>query len=117
MEKQFERTLDLLEALAKKSGMTAESFWPYLIRQVYIESITWIMIFVPFSIFLILLGNYGRYKWDDDGNPIPWLLIIIGVAVLCLSVGVNVAGILNPEYWAAKDLATIVGTALSGSKK
>jgi len=102
--------LDKLTELIQAAGGLGEQVWPYLIRQALVEG--WCMaggfVFTLFGaiVFFILA------MLDDFDSPafvVP--LVVFGLALVIMGVVFPCEGlprILNPEYYAIRDLLYIV---------
>ncbi len=126
----MDKLAPLLEQLAEKLGTTVEYLWGVLIKQASVTVIVNIgvnLIFVCLIIFLIVLGKKLTSKLkptednkypkaiieDDDGVFFTWAGIIVVVTIsffiILLSSGEIVNALCNPEYWALKEVLSMVG--------
>ena len=109
MEKQI---VDMLNKLAEKLGVASAKIWEWSLLQVKVEIIQSIIL-VAMTVVLIypycrwvvyVIKNYDEI--DDNNYSIPHMLglIIVGIALLFMSIGSAVAIynlpqlIFNPEY-------------------
>jgi hypothetical protein len=104
-----DKTAEIIKQLADKLGTTAEHLWGVLIKQAPISS----SIDLMFDAILIGLMAYvwvKLVKHDADAEDKIMLGIILtivcGVAALAMmaSLPTTIAGFVNPEYWALKQL-------------
>ena len=113
-----ENTARVIQSLADKLGTTAEHLWGVLVRQAPITATIEIG-YIPVMLVLAWVGVKmlvkGKERFDEGDNEVIGMtlsiagFIICGVAAItliaafcCLST--NIAGFLNPEYWALKQI-------------
>lgn len=108
-----EQTAKLIEQLASKLGTTAEHLWGVLVRQAPISATVGILCdaLLIIAVYLgwkkLLKVNFDN--WDNDmGKGMLFGGLAIATAIcLCAAFGslqTEVAGFLNPEYWAIKQI-------------
>ena len=115
--------LSRLDALAAKLGIAADQLWAILVRQAHIEAnIDFGLGLVTFVIFLaaVVVFVYGvkrgtkmnREQWDCASS----VCTVLGGGIIPFAFGIAVAFWLdayriamNPEYWAFKELAKLLG--------
>ncbi len=106
--------LKRLDALAAKLGVTADHLWGVLIRQARIEAYEWIA-WGALWLALSCLTWYLTIKLYKDDDKDGELLITMGIASLTTTVVglICMSGtpglLLNPEYWALKQVAAMLG--------
>ena len=123
-----ELAIDVVKQFAAKLGITIEQVFPYFVKQVYAESLSYLIGFGLIGITLILLGTFffrrgkmrraaelaaervkaeekgysSRPGSDDEfyqGMAVGQVLTTVaGVIFIVVAVIVNVPGIINPEY-------------------
>lgn len=108
-----EATAKLIEELAAKLGTTVEHLWAVLIRQAPISAVVGLAVDAVF-IWLVVLGWKKLSKvdfdsWDGDmgkGMLYAGLSLATAIVVACVlcELPVLVAGLINPEYWALKQV-------------
>lgn len=111
-----EQTQQLIEKLAEKLGTTAEHLWAVLVRQAPISSAT-DAIALSIAAAVMVWGYWlVREKTKDDGDwndqcgsiALPWIIWGVGtlaiLLLMCCKCSGIVAGFLNPEYWALKEI-------------
>jgi hypothetical protein len=119
-----ETTDKLIRDLAEKLGTTADHLWGVLCRQATISGITNLLVIGVWAA-LIVWGfkfvrskttappkteedRYPRAEWDEEGKVIAWLILGAATIITVLVVGSNleyiVGSLLNPEYWALKQI-------------
>jgi len=120
-----EQVSEKLEKLITAAGGQIEKAWPYLVKQSVIEGwvalITMIFIIIVFACVGLFVFKHWDPEWklDNKGYSITgsdhegyWVisLTIIGfIAFLSIIFGIEaVSKILNPEYYAIKDLLSIL---------
>ena len=108
-----EQTDKLIRELADKLGTTADHLWEVLIHQAPISATIGIL-----GDGLILYALYVGWKrllridfehWDSDmGKGVMFGLMFCVTAVALIgalvALPVEISGLLNPEYWALKQL-------------
>lgn len=104
-----ERTEKIIRDLSEKLGTTTEHLWNVLIRQAPITA----TIELITSILLIIAGIIGwnylsKLKLNEfDKAPMYTIAVILIsfciIFILC-SLPMQIAGLLNPEYWALKQI-------------
>ncbi len=106
--------LKRIDALAAKLGVTVNHLWAVLVKEARIEaleSIGWGLMWFTFSLYLTLFCK-AAWKRDDRNLDVP---IAVGAIALvcflaaCYEVSGTVGMILNPEYWALKEVMKAVG--------
>lgn len=119
-----DKTLQALTVLANKLGTTAEYLWGVLVRQAPITGVIDLCLTVGLLFAAACWYRFVKAKttkppkteedrhpeadWHDEGKFFGW----ISVALLCAIVGVvvvstlstTVAALVNPEYWALRQL-------------
>lgn len=109
-----QETVELIRQLADKLGTTAEHLWAVLIVQAPIYSISILIAIMIALVSLAAVICICIKKREEADYDIAWvldLIILLGIG-LFLGVGtaavINapliLAGFLNPEYWALKQL-------------
>lgn len=111
-----ETEVRLLEQLAAKLGTTASYLWSVLIKQAQIEiavDIGWAVL-----VFVMFFAVRAFWKWsrasDDDDLWMPisfiafavWALTAVMVAICCITEIPTL--LLNPDYWALKQILATV---------
>ena len=113
-----EATTKLVEELASKLGTTAEHLWGVLVRQAPISGVCDALAIVAWIIGLAWALRLVRSKtkepedgyaeWTGEGAFFAWLVWGLTAAFAMLVAGANlgciVASIVNPEYWALKQV-------------
>ena len=114
--------LEYLDKIGTKIGMTADTIWPWLIRQQYVyfgTSLTILAIGLVMLIIALHISN-KHHPFDDDkyGTASVDLQRLLRCATLILSVGFSIVGgiativnlpkLFNPEYYALKDLLNLI---------
>ena len=114
--------LEYLDKIGDKIGMTADTIWPWLIRQQYVyfgASLTVLAVGLVMLIVALHISN-KYHPFDDDkyGTSRVDLQRILRCATLILSVAFSVIGgitmitnmpkLFNPEYYALKELLGII---------
>ena len=115
-----EQIMEILRVLAEKFGTTTEFLWSVMIRQAYVTGITQIIGFILAGIFVF---GWNRYVWglrlpeepQEDrgvdktfGIMMARLIGVVGAGLwalifLCVFTDITTA-LVNPEYWALKQL-------------
>ena len=115
-----EQTIQALNALAAKLSTTAEYLWGVLVKQAPIEGALDLAVMAAWAIALICLARYV-YKntagedphWTDDVvRTFAWAGVGLAVLLVTIICGSNftsaVSAIINPEYWALKQLLAAI---------
>jgi hypothetical protein len=106
-------TLMVLESLSNKLSVPVEYLWKCLIEQAFINGIVNLALMVVcltvFSLAYYEVKNITANKWlEEELRVFPWLLLgALGVIIMLIFVAHfmdTVASLLNPEYWALKQL-------------
>jgi hypothetical protein len=118
----LKQVFEYLDKIGAKIGMTADMIWPWLVKQQYVEFGLSIGVL---AIGLILIPTAIRitkkhHPFDDDlyGDKkvdmkrtfmcinviAAFALTIIG----CLTVIINLPGVLNPEFYALQNLMNML---------
>ena len=114
MQQLTEKTLRIIETLATKLGTTAEYLWGVLTQQALVSSVTEAIMFCVYAIAiawayrLLAKRTEGEKGCNSERTNMLWMTWIAVTAVLlvALTFEINgiVTGILNPEYWALKEI-------------
>lgn len=102
--------LEKLSELAQAAGGLGEEAWPFLVRQAVVEGWCSLAIVVFTAIICILSADLGALDdWDSFGLCIIAILSALGLLIggaffFCE----GLPRILNPEYYAIKDLLSLV---------
>ena len=102
-----EETATLLKELAEKLGTTSEYLWEALLRQAPISGTVDLLILAGWVIGLMLMFRKLKKLSDKDYIELLWLgwgLLAIIVAFAFLMLSNIIAALINPEYWALKQL-------------
>ena len=119
-----ESTEILIRELADKLGTTADHLWLVLVRQAPISGTVDLLLTVGMMVFLVLAFRFLQKKttvppksesdaypsaeWEREGAFIAWLcwiiILIVMVLVMIGSLSTTIAALINPEYWALKQL-------------
>lgn len=109
-----EELLKRLDVLAAKVGVASEHMWGVLVRQAYIEGIS-----VLVATLLVAIGSvfiwrqFVKSNGAYDDLDVLWLIAgtistIIGIVFLVISVDLVPTAIFNPEYYALKQILTVL---------
>lgn len=117
----MEQTKLLLEELAKKLGTTVEYLWGVLLKQAKVEAIQWTIILLIFIIYSLLCIKYllwGLRDWDSFSSSeeehyfTVWFILGVIWCVFFVIILANVTNlvnaIFNPEYWALKEILSLI---------
>lgn len=119
-----DKTLQALTALANKLGTTAEYLWGVLLRQAPITGVINLAVMAAWVAMAVLLlrwvrsktrvppktedERYPRAEWDSDGAFFAWAGSIAFAALVAVIVGLELSGaiaaLVNPEYWALRQI-------------
>jgi amino acid permease len=113
--------VEALRPVAAKLGVAAEHLYGVLVKQALVDSISNIMGWGLFAGFVIYIGyrlrlyaekNKGELSTTDQEGwtAVGWVVTTFGVIVMAITIGSNISGILNPEYFAIKELMDAVTT-------
>lgn len=112
---------EALQQLADALNTTVEYLYPFLIRQAYVVGfqtvIAWL---IPLVILLVVYKmatkekreankgkEYDSWVWEDEGIPYiiaMGVLIFISIITTMIMIAVAPTALLNPEYWALKEI-------------
>ena len=120
-----DKTLSTLTALAQKLGTTGEYLWGVLLKQAPITGsidlavmATWVVAVVCYFRFVRRMtkkpaatdaNKWPGAQWsNEEGVWLAWTTVVVAGLLTALIVGVSlsstVAALLNPEYWALKQI-------------
>ena len=108
-----EATQKMIEQLAAKLGTTAEHLWGVLCRQAPISAVVGLACDAALLCLVVLawrkLSRVDVENWDNDleKGALYGVLAIataIAVAYALNALPIEIAGLLNPEYWALKQV-------------
>jgi hypothetical protein len=94
-----------LDKIGEKIGQGAETIWPWLVRQVYIDGSIAIGVFILCSFCLItsLIFVLKNEKFAEElWGIVPFTAIVSAFSFVAAIVFAS--RFLNPEYWALMDL-------------
>lgn len=120
-----------LDKLGDKLGIGTKMIWPWLVKQVYIDSaLAWIPFLIT-AVIMFFTVKYAlshwtsngtsryekppnlRYSIVDNNHEFAWrvLLVFGAVCLFTFTIAVMIDGFafLNPEYFALKKLMALVG--------
>jgi len=119
-----DKTLELLNRLAEKFGTTVEHLWGVLVKQAVISAVTEIVMALAMVAAWVWLFRFVRGKttepketpedryphaeWREEGALIAWLVAAFALMLVAIQVyraaTTGLTALLNPEYWALKQL-------------
>lgn len=106
-----ETTDKLIRDLAEKLGTTADHLWQVLVRQAPITAITQLVIWglITATFTLLLIAGVRRCKKEGDDVAICTSIsagLGLGICLLWFAFDGHAAitALLNPEYWALKQI-------------
>lgn len=111
-----DQTIQALNVLAAKLGTTAEYLWGVLVRQAPITGALDLAVMAAWLVALIFSARFvhkntagDEPRWDDEAARFfAWGGVWLGALFVALIGGIiipsAVSAILNPEYWALKQL-------------
>jgi hypothetical protein len=107
-----ETTARLIEELAAKLGTTVDQLWGVLLRQAPIAATVNIVVFLAWAFFLAAVWRKVRGIGDEDIRFIVGCIMLVLAFLTLLVVGCElsnvVSGLVNPEYWAVRELARML---------
>ena len=103
---QIQETLDML---AVRFGATGEHLWGVLIRQQYVHAGTYLGVVVLCALLAMGFGGFGSKlesgSDEQEGVYLASLVIgIVGLIILVVGVIDGVPRVINPEFYALKEL-------------
>lgn len=112
-----------IQTVAEKGGQGVEHFWPILVKQQAFEGEVFFVVvvsLVALSIILLLGGIfYGKKSLSKSGENasvvnhiftvIGMVAILFSIMALCFGAQENFLKIKNPEYYALKEVAKMIG--------
>jgi hypothetical protein len=119
-----DKTLEIFNRLADKFGTTVEHLWGVLVKQAVISAVTEIVMALAMVAAWVWLFRFVRGKttkpketpedrypyaeWRGEGALIAWLVAAIALLLVtikvCYAATTGLTALLNPEYWALKQL-------------
>ena len=112
-----EQLIGLLEKLSTKLGVTIELLWGALTKQAFISGIIDLLTMgglITLSVisFIFILKKTNPILSDEDnifGAYIVWAVYSLFVIIfVSCNLTTSIAGIFNPDYWALKEILTII---------
>jgi len=108
--------LKRLDALATKVGTTGEHLWTVLVAQARIDAIQYIIGAILVLLAAIVVAYIGTHIWKsadgfNDGKAwgiFLWFAASIGFAAAAALATDSLTPLLNPEYWAFKEILRLV---------
>ena len=110
----MDKVAEVLKQLAQQLGTTVERLWPVLVEQQRIQGIIGVCMFATALPTLgIVLYCLRRSPWvNEDGLPTLRAVGLISMVVTSLLfasiLSQLITQIVNPEYWALRDLMKMV---------
>jgi len=119
-----DKTIELLNRLADKFGTTAEHLWGVLVKQAQIHAANQLIVAVVLVVLWTFMFRFVRGK-TTSSDPIPeseypegewksdeaifawvwvWGSLVFVLIVVCTTAASCLTALLNPEYWALKQL-------------
>jgi len=128
MAKVADKALDMLgstvAAISQNLQKVAPEVWRIMIRQQYAKAVFGILTPTLFFVFflvgsLILWKKWTKRNWGGMSGDeacgyaigrycLPLAAIVISAAILFCSLGDSIKLLINPEYYAVKDILTLV---------
>ena len=116
------QVVEALKPVAEKLGVAATHLYQVMARQSAIEGVTYLVSWSIAAGFLFYVGiQVNKYYMDpstkmcqseiDSGYIFSWVIRVGACLVLMAAVMANLPAILNPEYYAIKELLTAVQSA------
>lgn len=111
-----DKMVALIEKLAAKLGTTSEYLWAVLTKQALISGITDIAQYIALAVVVCLVVRY-REKLNEFGSDNEFIFVMmcaggIVLAIVCVvaffCIGNTVSALFNPEYWALKQVLSVV---------
>ena len=118
-----DKTLQALTTLADKLGTTSEYLWGVLLKQAPITGVIDMVTVIVLVVLVVLWARfvqrktsipkqtendrYPRAEWENEGAFFSWVSVFIMVLMVSLMVcrlSTTVAALVNPEYWAFKQI-------------
>ena len=109
-----DKTEQLVRELAEKLGTTGEHLWGVLIQQAAINAVTSWLIVIVMGVFLAIayqVVNKNTTKtenWTNEGAFLAWMVFYCyaGICLIpvCCAIDTTATALLNPEYWALKQI-------------
>jgi len=114
--------LTYLDKIGTKIGMTADTIWPWLVRQqyVYIGTALTVLVIGCILMFFAVQISSKYHPFDDDlyGTAdvdmrrlfycVLMIMSVVGVIIGSIATLVNLPKLFNPEYYALKDLLQLI---------
>jgi len=119
-----QETKEIIQEIAEKLGTTAEHLWGVLIKQAGINAITDVIIAtITICVFAFTFKyvmkkthvpekteeeRYPTAEWDDELGVLAHIILlifaIIAASITLASIYTVITALLNPEYWALKQI-------------
>ena len=108
-----EESIKLIESLAAKLGITTQLLWETTVRQAHVSAMNSIAVFLVFLFFIIASFVYLRRVNNKDlrhAMTFFWFIFsFFFFIVAATSAEETAAAFFNPEFWAIKKIASLVG--------
>jgi len=116
MENRIEleqKVVEVLDTIALKLGVGVDHFWPILVEQQYVEAMRGPSFFIVGVLILIATYVYGNKLKTNITESLPGTAgFIFGsgflVVGLLSSVTKSIPQIINPEYYALKEIMDLL---------
>lgn len=93
-------------------GVTVEMLWSALIEQAYASSVSGVVQILMGFLIITILWYKARTVDDEELSmvlcAISFIFTLIGLVSLLNFIPSVITGFVNPEYWAAKELARMI---------
>lgn len=108
-----EKIMEYVDHLANALGVAAEHVWETLVRQAIVNGVVDLTLAVVMLVAGVvvwkLINKYGDVQdWDVEWMPVGFLYVaLFTVGILSLRFGIS--QLLNPDYYAIKELLDVIG--------
>lgn len=107
-----------LEQLAAAFNTTVDALYPILIKQAYVSGVMDLVIGVGFILIALIGAMVLRRKWEtiyhaDAEFPVIFcasIFTLIAVVVIPMSLYGGISAVVNPEYWAIKQILSTISS-------
>ena len=119
-----DKTELLIRELAEKLGTTGEHLWGVLVQQAAISAVTDLLVLIGWAVILLFSfrfilrktttpaktedNMYPHPEWRDENAIAAWLIWGFATVAVIIIAGASlstiIGAILNPEFWALKQI-------------
>ena len=108
----YEKAMEILRWLGDQIGEGAEYFWPIIVRQQWIEVVSWLLFpLVVIGTWLVINKMTDKIQDNEAKTGAKIAVHLLGTLALLIFIGIfctYLPQLFNPEYYAMKEVLDII---------